>query len=301
MVSKKWVYGLVLVVGMVILLNLPALLTTRAKRAMRDGFFPFQRLSSSLGGRVRNIFAVLSDAQAALAREQHLLEQIASLQAELASCRTLEKENVHMRAMLGLSERKKLRVVAARVVSRGDLTGWWQTIRLDKGEVDGIATNMPVINADGLIGKTIEVARHSCEVLLISDPNCRVPCKPNRSAGGFGIARGSAGLTRTKANLTMMTPLYPLQVDYLSGGGAIMPGDEVVTSGIDGVYPEGIVLGRVTRVSTDSSGLYRTADLTPGVDLQNLRYAFVVTEYAVGVSVGNDRVPDTQEKSSGGK
>ncbi|MCX7591895.1 MAG: rod shape-determining protein MreC [Kiritimatiellae bacterium] len=287
--SAKWVYRLVVLLVIVVVLNLPLRFSAGIRRFARDNFAPLQNAVAHASGSIRAFFQLVSDARSILEREQQLLEQITTLRTELARYRALEEENVHLRNLLGLSERRNLRLVAARIIGRGDITGWWQTIRLDKGELAGIRPNFPVINADGLIGKTIEVSRFTSDVLLVCDPNCRVPSRPARGGGGFGIVRGTGSAFPRKGELEMLVPFGSLQVDYLAKGREIMPGDEIVTSGLGGVYPEGIVVGRVVKVGADPSGLYRRAELVPSVDFQGMRYAFVVIPNSEeAVSEGND-------------
>jgi rod shape-determining protein MreC len=112
-------------------------------------------------------------------------------------------------------------------------------------------------------------------VLLITDPACRVACKLPRTEA-FGIVRGSGVAVNGEVNLEVLCAVRPCRVDYLPKDDVILKDDEVLTSGLGGVYPEGLLVGYVTRMATAQSGLYQSADLMPAADMGALKYVFVV-------------------------
>jgi rod shape-determining protein MreC len=102
-------------------------------------------------------------------------------------------------------------------------------------------------------------------VLLLSDPSCKVAVRLKRS-GEFGLAEGQGA-----------QPGQPpaVRADYLLKTADVQPGDEVVTSGLGGLFPKGLPVGRVADVALDASGLYQTARIELAADLGKLEYAFV--------------------------
>ena len=79
-------------------------------------------------------------------------------------------------------------MIPCEVISR-NISGWWNSVRIGKGTADGVQENHAVISPDGFVGKTIEVSKHTAEVLLVCDPACRVSAKVGRT-NTFGLVRG---------------------------------------------------------------------------------------------------------------
>jgi rod shape-determining protein MreC len=165
--------------------------------------------------------------------------------------------------------------VACRVIARDDGYGWWQTLRLDKGGGDGIGENMPVIAAGGLVGKTIDVSDQTCDVLLISDRNFKASVRFEQE-GSFGVLRGGGVSLRGVHKLGVFCAPLPFQVDYLRKDLVIRPGEAVMTSGLGGAFPAGLVVGAVSEVAPDETGLYQIAEVTPTADLARLSEVLVV-------------------------
>jgi rod shape-determining protein MreC len=154
-------------------------------------------------------------------------------------------------------------MVAARVVKRVSST-WWNTLIIDKGMLDGLATDTPVISASGLIGKTGKMAPHMAEVILLTDEMCRVSAKIDGTLEQGIISGERAGLD-----------LRPdLHLRFLRREAAINPGSLVHSTGEGGVFPSGLLIGRVKRFEIkDITG---EAIVEPAVDLSQLRHVFVL-------------------------
>jgi rod shape-determining protein MreC len=161
-------------------------------------------------------------------------------------------------------------MIPCEVVSR-NISGWWETIRIASGAADGIRKNRAVISPDGLVGKTIEVSRHTATVLLVCDPACRVSARISRT-DTFGLVRGRGVNLRG----------HPVaRMDFIDKDSEVRIGDEVVTSGLSsegGVSPMGVHIGYVVKVHRDSSGLFQYADIAPSATVSLLDYLFVVSE-----------------------
>ncbi|MDI6774709.1 MAG: rod shape-determining protein MreC [Verrucomicrobiota bacterium] len=283
--NKKLLIGLSAMV-ILVLLNLPLSVSLRIKCDAQDNVAPFQRFIRFLIEKGRNTFRPLADARKAIEEKQKMLEDIANLTFQLRNLRVLEQENALLRKELAFKGRQKRALVMCEVISRGGTSGWWQTVRLDRGRRHGIGPDMAVITADGIIGRTGGVAPEgeepslavgdlTCDVLLITDPNCKVACRFPRT-GALGILRGMGVSAGGDAQLEILFGVQPCQLDYISRTREILPGDEIVTSGLGGVFPEGLLVGHVARVEMDRSGLYQRAEVAPGAHLEGIKHAFVV-------------------------
>ena len=277
MPRRAHVIGLILVAALVVLLNLPVPAGQRIKGGARDNIAPFQNGLSLLVSRLRGAAAALGAAVTGTDERRSMLEELARLRSQVWRLKTHERDNRELRKLLGFRERQAHRLLLCEVVARGDTTGWWQKIRLNRGSEHGVGIDCAVITAEGLVGRTIEVSRFTCDVLLITDPNCRVACKL-ADTGAFGIVTGEGTSVAGEARLEMLYAVRPCTMKYMPIDGEVLENMEVVTSGLGGVYPEGLLLGRVARVYRDPDKLYRRADIAPAADMNALRYVFVVME-----------------------
>jgi rod shape-determining protein MreC len=230
-------------------------------RAFLEVMAPFQRVTSQGVARMARLWrgyvglvAVERD-NAKLRARLHDLERHANEQREL------ELMNHRLKRLLALQRRLPAHAVSAEVTGR-DASAWFQSLTLNKGEVDGIAPGMPVLAPEGVVGIISKTSPHASRVLLLTDPNSGVDVLVQRTR-----VRGIvSGLLEKGAILKYVKRADDLQV-----------GDRVVTSGLDGIFPKGVSVGRITRVSRKDRGLFLYAEVTPSADAAKLEEV-VVTE-----------------------
>jgi len=215
-----------------------------------------------------------------------LAEQNAELQARMLRFEELERENAGLRAALGLSA-NHVRSVSAEVVSRdGVASGWLKTVRINKGERDGVRKNAPVINEKGLVGRVFETSRLTADVLLLADPNSSVSCYVERiGESAHGVLTGDGFASAGGGELLFTGVVKPLTFDYLDKDVEIRVGDRILTSGLGGIFAKGIAVGVVTEVETAKSKLYQTAKIAPYADLKTVSLVFVLN---TGANAGAD-------------
>jgi rod shape-determining protein MreC len=201
----------------------------------------------------------------ARAEAARLGREVGRLERERQQLLEVRGENDRLRALLGFAQASPdLALVGARVIGlRLDPKGALQLITLDRGSSDGIAPMMPVITADGLLGRVHAVFRGTSDVLLLVDRNSSVAARVERS--------------RARANVRGLSVPDVCRLDYVLRSEDIMEGDALVTSGTDGIYPRGLKVGRVTRVKRGSYGLYQTAEVIPAVNVTRVEEVLVVT------------------------
>lgn len=266
-----------IVLAVVILLNLPPPALLRSAADVRDGIQPFQNTLSLVVARGRRLFSGLGRTGRLIEEKQALEIRVAGLEHQIRRLEQFKTENEMLRHQLGFSILSPRTLLLCEVIARGDMSGWWQTVRLNKGASSGVSAGMAVMTADGLIGRTIEVSARSCDVLLITDPNCKVACRTART-GAFGIMRGAGVRLSGRPGMDMLASARPSEMNYISTAHEIQEGDVVMTSGLGGVFPEDLPVGRVGEVRMHASGLYRQADVIPAAQLASFQYAFVVME-----------------------
>jgi rod shape-determining protein MreC len=185
---------------------------------------------------------------------RRLRKQNASLSEQLNSHYEGYIEGMRLRKLLNLSESLPGRTVAARVVDRSR-TSVFKTILINKGTVDGLRVGLPVLSEQGVVGRIIETAWHSSQVLLIIDENSNIDALIQQSRAQ-GILQGAGPL---ECNLK-----------YISRMEEVQAGDMVLSSGLAGVFPKGLLIGVVTGVSRKGEGLFQKIDVAPAVDFGKL-------------------------------
>lgn len=254
-----------LIALLVLALILPNSVSERARGMARETFSPLQGLISSSLDRLRNAGASIRGWGGLPEEKRKIEEENLVLRNRVAELQRMEDENIRLRTLLGFQQRARQNLVAAEVIAR-DLSGWWRTVRLNRGFADGIALDQAVVNAEGLVGKIISVSESTSDVLLVSDPNCRMSVTI-QGQPSHGILSGKGVSVRGHAVCVMDLILKDLPVNK---------GAEVLTSGLGGVFPKGWRVGYVDTVTMDASGLYQTADVLPAADLNDLQVVFVI-------------------------
>lgn len=189
-----------------------------------------------------------------------LLVERAQLLVSTNAAHELARENSELRALLQLQTRPGQQLVHAALLYQGH--DWFaQRITLDQGAGAGLRSGLPVVDAAGLVGQVSRVYPGSSEVTLISNPEQLTPVFVERT-GQRGLAAGS-GHGR-------------LELRYMPSQTDIRPGDRLLTSGIDRVYPAGIPVARVSRVSRSQSSPYLRVECLPLSGLDRSRAVLVL-------------------------
>jgi len=207
---------------------------------------------------------------------KHLRAEVARLRAETVALRlrqlrqeALEAENQRLRTLATLRERLPERTLGAEVVAR-DWNGFTRGLTIDRGRIDVAERLAAVIVTSGVVGRVAVLRRQSAVVQVLTDPASSIGGVVLRTRGQ-GLVEGVAG--------------GRLRIKMAVSEEALQPGDLVVTSGIGELFPKGLPLGRVLRVHS-ATGLFRTAELEPAVDLTSVEEVLVLPRGA-----GGDLVP----------
>lgn len=264
-------------VALVVLLNLPLPASMRVKSGTRDTVAGAQSVWHLVVGGWSRTFSSIAKAKSHISNEKRMLQDVANLEFRVAELETIEKKYQELRKQLELRESSKYELVLCEVVSRGGAGGWWQTVTLNKGSKDGIEPNRAVVTRLGLVGTTIKVSSKTCEVLLLYDSNCKVACRFERT-DSLGILHGSGLPLSGNPEYEMLLSVRPPVANYVQRDQQLSEGDRVVTSGLGGIYPEGLFIGTMTKLSLDDKGLYYCAEIEPAENMRELKYVFVVQE-----------------------
>ncbi len=277
MKDRRWIA--LCAIGLIVLamMNLSDSASLRVKGVVRDGISPLQGVLRGGVRELREIFRYIRGIGDLALENRALSEEIVYLRGEMRMARELDRDNQMLRDSLEFVRRFPNRLISCEVVGR-DSTGWWQTVRLDKGASSGVTEGRAVITPDGLIGRTVSVSDRTADVLLLSDPSCKVSVRLDRS-GVFGVVSGLGNKPGEQPACRM---------DYILRDADVVEGDEVVTSGMGGLFPKGLIVGRVQRLEMSEGGLYQVAWVESAAPLGELEYAFVTaTEEDLAITEPN--------------
>ena len=173
----------------------------------------------------------------------------------------LEYENSNLKKLLNFKAPKNYKYVASHVIGR-NATSWVGSITIDRGTIDGIRPGMPVVDGAFAVGQVVAVSSRSSEVLLLSSQSSSI---------GVIVQR-----TRVPAIVEGRTGTKLLPLNYLSENSDVKVGDVIITSGMDSIFPKGIVVGTVKRVLNRKASLFKDVIIMPGADSNLLENVLVL-------------------------
>ena len=198
-----------------------------------------------------------------LEKENRMLKQeIAELQEENHRMKETKLTNERMRQLLQFREKYFPSMIGAEVIGQ-DPSSWFKSVTIDKGEGDGVKKGMAVISPAGVIGQILKTAPHYATVLLVTDYNSAIDSIVQR--------------TRAKA-IVEGKGENRCQLKYLLRADEAAVGDVVVTSGLGGNFPKGLMVGEIKKIDKRGHGVFQYAELAPSVDLTQLEEVFVIME-----------------------
>jgi rod shape-determining protein MreC len=193
---------------------------------------------------------------------QELRRRIDALRLQNSRYRERLATHQRLQELLHFEESLQHPTMAAQVIGL-DPTGWFRSVIIDKGKNDGLQINMPVVNASGVVGKIVSISDDYAKVLLIIDQNSAVDALVQRSRDR-GMARG---FSRQLCAL-----------DYVLKSSDVRVGDSVVTSGLGGIFPKGLPVGRISRVEDPPGSLFKEIELRPTVEFSKLEEVLIILE-----------------------
>jgi len=177
----------------------------------------------------------------------------------------IELANIRLRNLLEFRQTVSSPTVAAEVIG-ADPSPWYRTIIINKGKSDGIRKGLPVVIPEGVVGQVIDTGSNYSKVLLIIDQNSAVDAivQKNRARG---IVKG---VSSDKCILKYVVRRHDIE-----------PGDNIVTSGFDGVFPGGLYIGYVEKISQGGAGLFHEVEITPYADFEKIEEVLVLKNFAM--------------------
>lgn len=232
---------------------------------------PFQKGINSIGSWLNERGASFKNAEELSAENDELKERIAELEAENVKLIQNEAELLRLRKLYDIDQDySQYEKVAANVISK-DPGNWYSTFIIDKGSTSGIEVDMNVISGGGLVGIVTEVGKNWAKIRSIIDDSSNVSAM---TITNFDTCIVSGDLTVSDEGY--------LAFSRMSTENDVLPGERLVTSNISDKYLEGILIGTIASISSDSNDLTKTGYVIPFVDFRNLQEVLVVLETKAG-------------------
>lgn len=182
-------------------------------------------------------------------RYRQLNEEVNGLKSQLIRREELLRENARLKELLNLKSTSSYRSVAARVIGR-DPSSWSSVIIINRGRENGISQGMAVVNAQGIVGRVVEVNAVTSKAVLLNDTNFSVAAEIQRNREAGVVVGTLQGICRMR---------------YLAPEADIKPGDQVITSRLSSFFPEGLLIGKVIAIEDSQSSPTRECLIRPAV------------------------------------
>ncbi|HKU73374.1 MAG TPA: rod shape-determining protein MreC [Pyrinomonadaceae bacterium] len=227
---------------------------------------PLQTTSSKVTGATSGFFQQIWNFRSTARENEQLRERLTQVETELHTAQQAAAENERLRSLLNLNEQTDIKKVPARVIAR-DPSVWFNTITINRGTSSGIAVNMPVVTAGGIVGRIITVSPWASQVMLITDEKAGA----GAVVGQLGQS-GALGSIKGRADLGVAL----IEMRYVSGLEKVENGDYVMTTGQDGIYPPGLNVGQVVEVKSGTATTAHQILIQPGAQLDHLEEVAVL-------------------------
>lgn len=225
--------------------------------------YPFQFAAAALYKGIIAVPAKLVNLRNLSIENAELKQELKTLKPRLLLYKGRAGENQRLRSALFFRNqgRAKFNLLAAQVVGKSP-TPWFSILEINQGSSAGVRVDMPVIVAEGLVGRVIETALFSAKVMLLTDAASSVAAADERSRD-FGVVAGGGSASK-------------LFMKYVSAGGDVAVDDVIATSRISLIFPSGIPIGSVSHAAKGEHDLFYHIEIKPAVDFSKLEEVFII-------------------------
>jgi len=220
---------------------------------------PIITVSSAVTSGIQHVWTSYVWMVGARAENRQLRETVNRLSLLNSSYEQVRQENERLRRLLSLNERHSFKTIGARVVARTP-SFLSNVLYIDKGSADGVAIDKPVLSGDGIVGRIVLVSKHQSQVQLITNPDASVGVMLERTRTP-GVLSGSGD--------------FLLDLNYIGNAEKVEVGDIVLSSGLDGMFPQGLAIGKVAD-SKKGRGVFRSIKVQPFMDFMRIEEVSVI-------------------------
>ena len=208
---------------------------------------------------VSNYFSSIANLRSAADDNGQLKQQVQELEVELRQKEDLDAENARLRKLLDLKEQSKYKVLTARIIGR-DPSAWFDSAIINRGSLDGVRLNMPVVTDGGLVGRVTAVSPLTAQVDLIT-----------RDKSGIGAVVGQVGDSGALGVVAGTSKKELLEMKYVTGSTDVQVGQAVFTTGQDGIFPAGLKIGDIVNLVSGSATTPHQIEIQPAARLGSMQ------------------------------
>jgi rod shape-determining protein MreC len=259
---RRLVLGALVVVFTIVVTSLTSRERDRAtgiENFVNDVIVPIQSAASRASGVVGSVGAWFSSVQELKDENERLSAKVGELETVRAQLEEALSENSRLRDLMGFAQRSSFSYIPAEVIGRNP-DNWFSTITVNRGSLDFIEKDWPVVGSKGLLGRVMKVTPRTATIMLLLDPDASAGAMVERSRD-MGIIFGG----RTDGLLKMT--MFSRDADVLEG-------DVVVASGLGSVFPKGI--GHVDKIDREEYGLVKSALVRPAADFSRIEEVLIL-------------------------
>jgi rod shape-determining protein MreC len=243
-------------------------LATLPEKALSLVLYPFQKAAQELSDSFTEFAGVFFDARENYTENKELREEITRLREQLVEYQSLESENSRLREMLEIKqESPQLTLLDAAVIARSP-SDRFAGFTIDKGSIDGVSLYDPVMTKEGLVGYIGQLSTASAQVVTLLSPACNVGASAS-DTGDSGNVTGTLELA--EEGLARM--------ELIAKDATLQAGSLLITSGLTGSFPKGLLIGTVESVQLEDSGISKWAAVRPTADITGATTVFVITDF----------------------
>ena len=208
---------------------------------------------------ISNYFSSISNLRSAQSENDLLKQRVQELEVELKAREDMNSENERLRGLLNLKEEGKYKVLNARIIGR-DPSIWFDSSIVNRGSLDGVKLNMPVVTNGGIVGRVTAVSPLTAQVDLIT-----------RDKSGVGGIIGEISGSNALGVVSGTSKRNVVEMRYVSGSVEVQAGQIVYTSGQDGIYPPGLKIGEIVEVRSGSATVPHQIFIRPSSGIDSMQ------------------------------
>ncbi len=240
---------------------------------------------TSVTSAISNYFTSISNLRSAQTDNDVLKQRVQELEVELKQKEELAAENTRLKAFLQLKETSKYKVLTARIIGR-DPSVWFDSSIVNRGSLDGVQLNMPVVTDGGLVGRVTAVGPLTCQVDLVT-----------RNKSGVGAVIGQVGESNALGVVSGTSKGDLLEMRYVAGTVTVQVGQAVFTTGQDGIYPAGLKVGEIVSVVSGSATTPHVILIQPAAKLNSMQEVGILLYEAATREQFEQKLPNATKET----
>ncbi len=221
---------------------------------------PVTFVSSAAG----NYLSSISTLRTAQSENDVLKQRVQELEVEIQNSKSLTTENERLKELLQIKATGDYKILGAQIIGR-DTSAWFDSSIINRGSLDGVKLNMPVVTNGGLVGRVTAVSPLTAQIALIT-----------KDKAGLGAVVGALGTSNALGVVTGNGKKETLEMGYVPGSIEVKVGESVYTTGQDGIYPANLKLGEVTEVRSGSATVAHQIFIQPSAKLSAMQEVAVL-------------------------